>query len=140
MKDVAKILLIALPFSWLAGISLGFLSELSLGLWLVDSTSIRGYWPITLIFYAEDFLNALLTVIPYVGLVYFFVPNKKPLTVATSIFGYILFTFLFCFHKEQHITPCLFTLVQSAHIAVYAAIIVVFALVDSVWDKSKLAQ
>lgn len=139
MKDIAKILLITLPFSWLAAISLSFLSQLGLGSWLVDSLSIRGYWPVTLTFYAEDFLNALLTVTPYVGLVYFFLPNKKPLTVATAIFGYILFTFLFCFYTEQHLTPCLFTLVQSAHIAIYAAIIVVFAFVDSVWGREKSA-
>ena len=77
MKDTAKILLIALPFSWLIGISISFSSQLGLGIWLVDSLSIRGYWPVTITFYAEDFFNALLSVMPYIGLVYFFVPNKK---------------------------------------------------------------
>lgn len=139
MKDTAKILLIALPLSWLIGISLNFLSQLGLGIWLVDSLSLRGYWPVTIIFYAEDFFNALLSVIPYIGLVYFFVPNKKPLTVATAILAYMLFTFLFCFHKEQHLTPCIFTLVQSANVTVYAAIYIVFALLDSIWGKSQSA-
>ena len=138
MKDIAKILLIAIPFAWLATISLNFLSQLGLGSLLVDSLSIRGYWPVTLTFYAEEFLYAFLTVIPYVGLIYFFVPNKKPLTVVTAIIAYILFTFLFCFQKE-HLTPCIFTLVQSAHIAVYAAIIIVFLLVDSIWGKRESA-
>jgi hypothetical protein len=140
MKDTAKILLIALPFSWFAGISISYLGQLGIGIWLLDTLSIKGYWPVTLIFYVEDFLNALLTVIPYVGLIYFSVSNNKLLTVTTSIFAYVLFTFLLCYHKEQHLTPCLFTLVQSAHIAVYAAIIVVFALFDGIWGKSKSAQ
>ena len=140
MKDIAKILLIAIPFAWLATISLNFLSQLGLGSLLVDSLSIRGYWPVTLTFYAEEFLYAFLTVIPYVGLIYFFVPNKKPLTVVTAIIAYILFTFLFCFQKEQHLTPCLFTLVQSAHIAVYAAIMIVFSFLGSVWGRGKPAK
>ena len=129
MKDIAKILLIALPFSWLASVSIGFLSQLGLGVWLVDTLSLRGYWPVTIIFYAEDIFNALLTVIPYVVLIYFFVRNTKPLTVATAILGYILFTFLLCFYKE-HLTACIFTLVQSANIAVYVSIMMVFAFIE----------
>ncbi len=42
-----------------------------------------------------------------------------------AILCYALFTFLLCFQKE-HLTACLFTLLQSANIAVYVAIFLLF--------------
>ena len=139
MKQLAKIFLIAIPFAWLASISLSFFSQLGLGTWLVDSLSIRGYWPVSITFYAEEFFSALLTMIPYVGLVYFFVRNNRALTVATAIFAYMFFTLLFIFQKES-LTASIFTLVQSANLSVYAAIFLLFAVFDSIWGQRKSSE
>lgn len=138
MKDIIKIFLIALPFSSLASYGLNFINQLGLGVWLVESLSIRGFWPVSIAFYVEDIISALITVIPYVGLIYYFVRNKKLLTITTAIIAYILFTFLFLYQKES-LTGSFFTLMQSENIAVYVAIIPIFILVDSIFNNKDIA-
>ena len=127
MKNTIIILLSALPFSWLASIVLSLLNQLGLGFWLIENLSISGYWPVNIVFYIESFLSALLVVAPYVLVILWLVPANKYGNVITAILAYVLFTFLLCFQKE-HLTACLFTLVQSSHIAVYLAIFILFEI------------
>ena len=134
MKNVLKILILALPFAWFASISLPFLNGLGVGVTLVDVLSIKGYWAVTLIFYFEEFISALLVTTPYAALVLLLVKRNTALVTATAIVGYALFTFLLCFQKE-HLTPCLFTLVQSANVSVYAAIFVLLSVFDKVFSQ-----
>lgn len=136
MKEAIKIFLIALPFAWLAPYSINFLNQFGFGIWLVETLSIRGFWPVSIAFYIEDLISALITLIPYIGLIYFFIPNKKPLTVTLTVVAYMLFTFLFLFQKESF-TASFFTMLQSANIAAYLAIIGTFALMDKIFRKNK---
>ena len=139
MKDMAKIFLIALPFSWLASIALPFLNQLGIGIWMVETFSIRGYWPVNFAFYMDDLLAALLVTAPYVGMIFLFIPNNKFLTVSTALFAYMLFTFLLCIQVES-IKACFYTLLQSADVAVYAAIMMMFTVLSYVWEQRKKAQ
>lgn len=139
MKDTVKIFIIALPFSWFASISLPFLHQLGLGVWLVETLSIRGYWPVSVAFYVEDLLSAAITALPFIGLVFFLTAKNKPTTTTATLFAYMFFTFLLCFQKES-LTACLFTLVQSANIAVYAAIILLFSLLKIKFGQGEPIQ
>ena len=127
MKNTIKILLLALPFSWLASVVLPFFNQLGLGFWLIEQLSIAGYWPVNIVFYSESFFSALLLMAPYVLVIVWLVSvnTNKYTNIITAILAYALFIFLLCFQKE-HLTACLFTLVQSNHIAVYLAIFVLF--------------
>ena len=138
MKDTIKILLIALPFSLITTYCITFIKQLGFGSWLVESLSIRGFWPVSIAFYIEDFLSALITIIPYVGLVYFLVKNKRFLTIFTSIMAYIIFTFLFLFlYQNESVTGTFYTLIQSSYMSVYLAIISMFLLIEKVFIPKK---
>ncbi len=136
MKDSIIIFSIALPFSWLSPHVLNFFKQFGLGVWLVESVALRGYWPVSIAFYVEDFVGALLMVIPYIGLVYFLVQNTKYRTAATAVFAYMLFSFLL-YSQRESFTGSLYTLMQSSNVAVYVAIFLVCALLQNVKLASK---
>jgi hypothetical protein len=125
IKDNMKIIILALPFAWLASIILPFFHALGWSIWIVETLNIQGYWPINIVFYAENLLIALITAMPYVGIIFLLMSNKKHLHIITAVLSYSLFTFLLCFQQE-HLTACFFTLVQSIHIALYLAIFLLF--------------
>ncbi len=121
MKDTIKIFSLALPFAFLASISLPFFNQLGGGFWLIEQLSIQGYWPVNIVFYIEYFFSAVLTTLIYAAAIIFLVPRYRYLNTLTAILAYALFTFLLCF-RQEHLTACLFTLLQGTHIAVYIAI------------------
>ncbi len=129
IKNLIKTLLIALPFTWLASHILLLLNNLEWGVWLVETLSVQGYWPVTIAFYLEDFFIALILGLPYVALVLWLIPHNHYATMITSVLAYALFTFLLCFQKE-HLTACLFTLLQSSNITMYLAIVLLFELLS----------
>lgn len=137
MKDTIKIIFIALPFAWISSVSLPYLNQLGFGVWLVENLSIRGYWPVSIAFYVEDFFSALITSTPFIGLIFLLTEKNKPVTTTVTISAYMLFTFLLCFQKES-LTGCIFTLVQSANIAVYGVIILLFSLLNKFFSPNKL--